>query len=293
MTELKKNLPVTPVTLAHSYYKSSLSGASRQILEAIEQSSIPIAPLEISQITKINSPAVRKTLERLVKKRFIQKIDYGLYASWKYNVTLESSMGKSECDWGPRLHCLRLRASGLPGGPCDRKRDLGAVRVTAQRFKNGSGVVFVECVGDYSLDYVAFRILLDAISVDLEWLDVDDWRKMMVSSFEFNNDFQGVRLDGVKAVTMKAFDGSFRRIYNKRFGLRDEVKVVGARRVEDVLLLMQGGVSTYSTLQFLFQTLQQLKIQNSLSMETGVQNRRLFTEFLRHRGQKKARANHG
>jgi hypothetical protein len=195
---MKKNLPVTPVTLAHSYYKSSLSGASKQILEAIEQSSIPIAPLEISQITKINSPAVRKTLERLVKKRFIQKIDYGLYASWKYNVTLESSMGKSECDWGPRLHCLRLRASGLSGGPCDRKRDLGAVRVTAQRFKNGSGVVFVECVGDYSLDYVAFRILLDAISVDLEWLDVDDWRKMMVSSFEFNNDFQGVRLDGVK-----------------------------------------------------------------------------------------------
>jgi hypothetical protein len=89
---------------------------------------------------------------------------------------------------------------------------------------------------------------------------------------------------------MKAFDGSFRRIYNKRFGLRDEVKVVGARRVEDVLLLMQGGVSTYSTLQFLFQTLQQLKIQNKLNVENVAQNRRLFTEFLRRRGQKKARA---
>ena len=287
MTLVKKDLSVTPVTLCHSYYQSPPSATSKQVLQTIEQSSIPITALEISQITKISSSTVRKTLERLTKKRFIQKISYGLYASWKYDVTLESSMGKGECDWGPRLHCLRLRASGLPGGPCVRKRDLGAVRVTAQRFKNGSGVVFVECVGDYSLDYVAFRLLLDAISVDLEWLGVDDWRKMMVSSFEFNNDWQGIRLDGVKAVTVKAFDGSFRRIYNKRFGLRDEVKVVGARRVEDVLLLMQGGVSTYSTQQFLFQTLQQLKIQNSLSMENAAQNHRLFTEFLRRRGRKK------
>lgn len=137
LTEIKKGLPVTPVTLGHSYYKSPPSATSKQVLQAIEMSSIPITPLEISQITKINSSAVRKTLERLVKKRFIQKIDYGLYANWKYDVTLESSMGKGECDWGPRLHCLRLRASGLSGGPCVRGRDLGAVRVTAQRFKNG------------------------------------------------------------------------------------------------------------------------------------------------------------
>ena len=109
----------------------------------------------------------------------------------------------------------------------------------------------------------------------------------MVSSFEFNNDWQGIRLDGVKAITVKAFDGSFRRIYNKRFGLRDEVKAVGARRVEDVLSLMQGGVSTYTTQQFLFRTLQQLEIQNKLNAENGVQNRRIFTEFLRRRGHKK------
>lgn len=287
MVEVKPALSVTPVTLGHSYYKSSLSGTSKRILDVVEQSSIPITPLEISQITKIKSSAVRKTLERLVRKRFIQKISYGLYASWKYNVTLESSMGKGGCDWGPRLHCLRLRVCGLGDGPCVRKRDLGVVRVTVQRFKNGSGVVFVECVGDYSLDYVAFRLLLDGLRPDLEWLGVQDWKKMMVSSFEFNNDWQGVRLDGVKAVTMKAFDGSFRRVYNKRFGLRDEVKVVGARRVEDVLLLMQGGVSAYSLQQFLFQTLQQLEIQNKLTVENVAQNRRLFGEFLRRRGGKK------
>lgn len=38
LTEVKKNLSVTPVTLAHSYSKSSLSGASKQILEAMKTS---------------------------------------------------------------------------------------------------------------------------------------------------------------------------------------------------------------------------------------------------------------
>jgi hypothetical protein len=51
---------------------------------------------------------------------------------------------------------------------------------------------------------------------------------------------------------MKAFDGSFRWFYNKRFGLRDEVKVVGSSRVENVLLLMQGEVSAYSISSFFF-----------------------------------------
>ena len=35
---------------------------------------------------------------------------------------------------------------------------------------------------------------------------------------------------------------------------------------------------------------QQLGIQNKLTVENVAQNRRLFTEFLRRRGQKKARA---
>jgi hypothetical protein len=61
---------------------------------------------------------------------------------------------------------------------------------------------------------------------------------------------------------------------------RDRLVVKGEK-------VTQGGVSTYSIQQFLFQTLQQLEIQNKLTVENVAQNRRLFTEFLRRRGRKK------
>jgi hypothetical protein len=286
LVKLKRRChPVTPVTVSHSYYRSFLSATSKRVLKVVDESPIPITPLEISQGIKINAATVRKTLARLVKKGFIRKITYGLYASLKSSVTLESSMGGG-CD-GPRLHCLRLSASGLVGASGCRRRDFGLVKVTVQRFGNGSGAVFVDCVDPCSLDYPAFRLLLDAIGPDLDWLGVQDWRRLRVNSFEFNVDWFGARLDGVKAVTVKAFDGSFRRMYNKRFGVRDEVKAVGSRRVEDVLLLMQGGASMYSLLQFLFRTVQQLELQYKLTAETNLQNRRIFEEFLRRRARKK------
>ncbi|MBT0161008.1 MarR family transcriptional regulator, partial [Candidatus Bathyarchaeota archaeon A05DMB-2] len=272
----QKNGDVTVVTPSHSYYRFSLSGNTKRVKETVDQSPIPITPLEISQKTGIKHATVRRCLIRLARKGFVEKPYYGYYVGSKADVTLKSSMVKGGCDPWPRLHSLRLRASGLVGGPCDWRRNLGMVNVTFQRHKNGSGTVFVGCVGDSSLDYVSFRLLLEAMREDLGLLGITDWKTMRVSSFEFNNDFQGVQLDGVKAVTLKAFDGSFRRLYNKRFGLRDEVKATGPRRVEDVLLLIQGGVSTYSIFQFLVKTHQQLKIQNKFQDENMAQNRRLF-----------------
>jgi len=285
LAELKKDA-VSPVTLGHSLQSMSLCETARRILKMVEESPIPITPLELSQCTKIKGPTVRKSLQRLVSKRFIQKIGYGLYANWKYSVTLDTSMGKGECG-SPRLHCLRLQVGGLAGGCCEWKRDFGVIRVTIQRFRNGSGLVFIDCVGNYSLDYGAFLILLNGLRPDFKRLGVQDWRIMRVSSFEFNHDWLGVRLDGVKAITAKAFDGSFRRMYNKKFGLRDEVKAAGSRRIEDVVALMMGGVSAYTTHQYLFRTLQQLEIQNQLNAENMAQNRRLFAELLRRGGMKR------
>ena len=166
MAELKKD-SVPPVTVVHSYQSISLRKTARRIFEEVEQSPIPITPLELSQNTGIKDSNVRKTLQRLVKKHFIQRICYGLYANWKYNVTLGTSMGRDECG-SPRLHCLRLQVGGLSGGCCEWKRDFGVIRVTIQRFGNGSGLVFIDCVGNYSLDYGAFLILLNGLRPDFE-----------------------------------------------------------------------------------------------------------------------------
>ncbi len=104
-------------------------------------------------------------------------------------------------------------------------------------------------------------------------LGVSSWEGVTLASGEFNYDFMGVKLDGLKGVTVKAFDGSFRRVYNKRFGLRDEVKVVGSRSIEDVFALMHGGVSQYTVNQFLFRLVQRV---DALNDEHKLQNRVLL-----------------
>jgi hypothetical protein len=116
----------------------------------------------------------------------------------------------------------------------------------------------------------------------LKELRLADWNRVFVSSFECNTDFEGLHLDGVKAVSLMSFDGSFGRAYARKFGLRDEVRVVGNRRIEDVLALLQGGVSNYSVVQLLFMNLGKIddyfeatKFQNRFVGEAVEQMRRM------------------
>jgi len=234
-----------PVTKSGNFYFGvSLSGKCRLIKETIENSPYPISPREICLKTGINGNTVKKYVRDLERRGFVRRKFHGHYVSVKNLVTFGSSILGGVL---PRLHCLRLRCDGVVGGGW--VWDFGVVRVRCVVYGNGSATVFVDCDKNVSLDYVAFRLL---VSFVVRELGVSDWGKVTVSSFEFNHDFEGVRLDGCQAVTLKSFDGSFRRLYNKRFGLRDEVKAVGSKRVEDVLALLGGGVSQYNLLQLLF-----------------------------------------
>jgi len=136
--------------------------------------------------------------------------------------------------------------------------NFGSLKLVFQHHNNKSVTVFVDCVGSYSLDYIAFRLLVELV---MKELGLEDWKKVTVSSFEFNNDFEGIRLDGVQAVTLKAFDSSFRRVYQKHFGIRDEVKVVGKFRVEDVLNLLHGGIEAYNSSRLLFELIEEIRLE--------------------------------
>ena len=239
----------------HFNYLVLPSEKYERILETIENSSSPITPKEISSSTKINPATVRKYVRKLEKMKHITKVFYGHYVSTKNLFTSGGSIVKSDC---PKLHCLRLRIVDFIRELRTFSRDFGYLKLVFQHYTNGSVTVFVDCVGSYSLDYVAFRLLVDCV---LKELCLADWEKISVSSFEFNNDFEGVRLDGVQAVTLKAFDGSFRRMYQKHFGVRDEVKVVGSVPVENVLTLLKGGVDSYNISQLLFGVAQEIRAE--------------------------------
>lgn len=269
-------------TLSKESYNFQYSIQEQKIIEAVENSLEPITPLEVSSITKINHSSVKVLMPKLARNGVIRREYHGHYVSAKNLVTFGSSVVDSYGEFvSPLLHSVRFRFVGLASvSPRRWVVEVGSVvNVSFQVFSNGSAVVFVDCVGDVSLDYPAFCLLVDRVCGEL---GVSCWDGVSVSSFEFNVDFEGVRLDGVQAVTLRAFDGSFHRLYNKRFGVRDEVKVVGSQKVESVLALMQGGVSTYNVLQLLFANFQEqqklvelYKFQNRVVSDAVSSMRRL------------------
>jgi len=249
----------------HFNYLVLPSEKYERILETIENSSSPITPKEISSSTKINPATVRKYVRKLEKMKHITKVFYGHYVSTKNLFTSGGSIVKSDC---PKIHCLRLRIVDFIGELKTFSHNFGYLKLVFQHYTNGSVTVFVDCVGSYSLDYVAFRLLVELISKEL---GLEDWEKVTVTSFEFNNDFEGARLDGAKAVTLRAFDGSFRRVYQKSLGIRDEVKVVGSNKVKDVLSLLQGGVDSYNTSQLLFGLVQEIRLEReAVKFQSGL-----------------------
>jgi hypothetical protein len=253
-----------------------------KVLEVVDQSPQPIRAIEINRSTGIKVTTCRKCLSRLAKKGKIKKHSYGYYASLSDNVALNRSMvaaadsplvlNNAEL----RLHCLRLRVFDVSGNPRKWFLDLDVVKISLQRYASRTAQVFVDCMKDYSLDYVAFRLLVE---IALHEVGQTDWDNVLVTSHEFNHDYLGLRLDGVTATTLKAIDGSFRRVYNKRYGLRDEVKTVGSIGVEDVLRLLEGGTN-YSIMQRLSVISEEIREERSAVSEAAQQMRRLVDELL-------------
>jgi len=267
----------------HFDYGVGFGIKERMILKIVGESLYPLTPQEISSKTDIKASTVRKYVRKLSKRGFLIRKHHGHYISRKNAFTFSSSMVKHAEGFAdlPRVHCLRLRFPDVKLSRRDWKRDFGVVRVKFQVHSNGWATVFVDCKNPYSLGFVAFQMLisflLEELCYDRRFMD-----RVKVPSFEWNREFFGVRIDGVKALTLKAFDGSFRRIYNKKFGLRDEVKIVGSPSLSNVLALMQGGVSTYNIVQLLFANFEEQKklvelhkYQNRIFSDLVSQTRRL------------------
>ncbi|MCK4477996.1 hypothetical protein KAU88_05670 [Candidatus Bathyarchaeota archaeon] len=270
----------TPTKSCNFHYGRELTDKEKQVVKIVDSCSYPITPTEVSALTKFKHATVRFYLRKLEKGGFVRRKYRGHYVSVKNVPTKSSSVVGAFGAVAPMLHSIRLRFVDVGLWPRSWVRVFGSVvKVTFTVYKNRSALVFVDCIGDVSLDYPAFRLVMDCIQKEVR---SPNWASCRVTNFEFNYDFHGIKLDGVQGVTLKAFDGSFHRIYNKRFGLRDEVKVVGSKSVADVLALMQGGVSTYNIVQLLFANFQETKkyveatqFQNRLVVDAVSQMRRL------------------
>jgi len=264
------------------HYGLALSDKNKLILKQVEDSLYSITPSEISSNTGINANTVRKYLRDLENKGFVHRKFHGHYVSAR-NLVISDTCMVSDVS-GVRVHGLRFRVLGVGVGEGSWVRDFGVLRLRFVVHGNGNAEVFVGCGRDVSLNYVAFRLVVGVVCRELRC----DWDQVLVTSCEFNRDFLGVKLDGVKSVTLKAFDGSFRRVYNHGGFLRDEVKTVGSKKIEDVLALMQGGVTQYNIQQLLYMNFQKLseyveagKFRNQLVFEAVSEMRRFVEAMMR------------
>ena len=99
---------------------------------------------------------------------------------------------------------------------------------------------------------------------------------------EFLEDFQNVRMNFVKCLTVDSFLGSFEKLYNKKNSLRSEVHVQ-PDSVEAIYTLLKGGVTSYHIVQLVSLMLNRLEeLLESVTIQAeGVQGlHRMIFDFL-------------
>jgi len=216
----------------------------------------PYNAKHISMLINANPSSVRTALFRLVNKGHIVRVKRGFY-KWAtdtdisetrhgvgaplrvHNVIVVCRVPKdvnvskpSEGEYVLSVGDVRFRFS------CGVKRRKVTVRVSCNNGLDFREFVFaVELVRSYVLRLYGF----EPSESDLQ-----------VVSCEFNQDYQGLRLDGVKCLTASDLKGVLARIYQKTENIvRSEVKV-GKTSTKAIYALLKGGVTSYNIVQGLY-----------------------------------------
>jgi hypothetical protein len=223
----------------------------KSILEFLHSQETPLSAQEIAEETKLKHNSCRSYLRQLLAKDLIIQPYYGHYiAKQKLSDQTQNpndphmGMVKVNGSLLPRVHNIRLKVEGVKKGMLD-------IRGSWNRRLNDVEMTFVNCGGDVTTVTVAYDLGLDysgwAFVRDFILLELGvTWERVLVTSAELGNDFEGFRIDGAQAWTLTVFDGTFERYYNKGNGVRREVKMTKPATLAEMDALMKGGVSRYS-----------------------------------------------
>lgn len=261
---------------------NSYSGFSLQvrILKVIDQSEIPLSPIEISKKAYGNPSSTRCFLRRLlVQGKIVQpypgaycnKITHGvMFNPLKvHNIGLRSSVGEDLEHW-------------------EKTEVVGEVKVHVcfgKQRRKISG--WISCDAGMSKDacLLAVNRWCDLVEARLGHSLVD----LEITSFEQNKDYVGFRLDGaVKCVTKTGLFDVIERVYQKEENVvRCEHKVTHSMSFTEWESLLQGGVPGYNTTQAIFaltQKLDQLIEAQKFANEESARQSRILEALLRSKG---------
>jgi hypothetical protein len=257
----------------------------------IDESQLELSPVGIAQKLhekypdfSINHGSIRKLVRRLLEKNqilqpypgsYCNKVTYGMrfVPLMVHNVSLRVSLCEDVLSWvvdefvgDVKVHvCFgseRRKVSGYIA--CDRGMGKDACLFAVHRWFD-----------------VAEKHLGRPLPEPLE-----------LTSFEQNQDYRGIRLDGVQCVTKKGLDNMIERVYQKEENLvRKEHKVSKSMSFTEFESLLQGGVSGYNQTQAQFALMQQvgalteaLKFTNNRLLEIEKSSNALMKWIIDHNG---------
>lgn len=223
-----------------------------RILEELKKATDALTPKQIHVRTRIKHSTVRVYVRQMLTEGLVGQPYPGAYSYKNHPRCGEPP---------PRVQNLVLSASGpwLSSHVEMIKEQIGDMRL---RVVFGLKRKKVTCVvsRDLGMDYseVAMAIELFRLHVALCTTHMLATERIEVHSCEFLQDYEQLRLDGVKCVTVQSFLGALERIYNREDGLRSEVKVQ-PQDVNTIMALLKGGVSSYNILQGQFMMVQEIR----------------------------------
>lgn len=249
----------------NSNYQVILGKCEQKVLDIVKNSPIPITPLAISKESGINPNSIRVVVRKLCRQGFIDQPFYGHYRKLENQVTLGGVGGSGVTlggDGDIRIHKLLFVVKGVCGvvSGVVLDSDLYSVRFVVYR---GGVNVYVNCKGSYAFDYPSFRLLVEFVKAKL---GVGDDVVIVIPNYELNCDYSSIQLDGCKALTLRAFDGSFERLYNKnKRTLRSEVCLQNASLTpERAYALLKGGVVPYDIFQCVYLLVQEVRAEREI-----------------------------
>jgi hypothetical protein len=266
----------------NSYYALSVEKA---ILKVINESQIELKPNEIVKLLKekgINAKAstVRVLLRKLLARGLIVQPYSGAYCS--------------KITYGVRFVPLAVHNVRLHSNLCrdvehwEIDEFVGGVKIHVcfgSERRKVSG--FIGCDGGMSKDacFLALHRWFDVVEGRLGF----GLRDVVVTSFELNRDFAGLRLDGVKCVTVKGLFGVIERIYQKEENVvRFEHKVSKPMSVNAFEAFFSSGAGGFDSKQALYELKREvasqdktLKFLNQRVLELGRLQEAMYRRMLR------------
>lgn len=223
-----------------------------RILLELKKANMPLTPKQISVRTRIKHNTVKVYARKMLMDGLVGQPYPGAY-SYKTH----PRCGEPP----PRVQnlILRVAAPWLRNKIETIKKQVGDVGIRiifGVKRRKITGLISRDQGMDSTQTIMAlelFRLLIAQRTN--QYIDYD---KIEVCSCEFLEDYSQLRLDGVKCVTVTSFLGDLERVYNRKFGLRSEVKVQ-PQDVNTIMTLLKGGVSTYNIVQGQFMMVQKIK----------------------------------